>query len=260
MTADGRALLAVDAVSLRFGGLRALDGVSFDVPRGTICGLIGPNGAGKTTLINVISGLTPASSGRILLDDEPIAGLPPHAVAARGVGRTFQNIRLFVDLSVLENVMLGHHLRQRGTLLETILRLPRSRREERATRAAARALLGRLGMAHLADVAAGTLSYGDQRRVEIARSLAPEPRILLLDEPAAGMNAAETERLADFLRELRGTGLTLLLIDHDMDLIMRLSDVVVVLNFGRKIAEGPPQAIRSDPVVIQAYLGDEDVA
>jgi branched-chain amino acid transport system ATP-binding protein len=260
MTANGRALLTVDAVSQRFGGLRALDDVSFDVPRGTICGLIGPNGAGKTTLINVISGLTPTSAGRILLDDEPITGLPPHAVAARGVGRTFQNIRLFADLSVLENVMLGHHLRQRGTLLETILRLPRGRREERATREAARALLGRLGMEHLADVAAGTLAYGDQRRVEIARSLALEPRILLLDEPAAGMNAAETERLADFLRELRGTGLTLLLIDHDMDLIMRLSDVVVVLNFGRKIAEGPPEAIRNDPEVIQAYLGDEDVA
>ena len=236
----------------------ALDRISFQVCEHTICGLIGPNGAGKTTLINIISGLMAPSGGQILLDDQPITGLPPHRIAARGVARTFQNIRLFGDLSVLENVMVGHHLRQRGTLIETLFHLPRSRRDERATRDAAMDLLHRLHMDRLAQAPAGTLSYGDQRRVEIARALALEPRILLLDEPAAGMITAETDRLAEFLLELRATGLTLLVIEHDMDVIMRISDVVVVLNFGRKIGEGPPDVVRADPQVIAAYLGEQD--
>ncbi len=250
-------LLEVQNVTRLFGGLVALEDVSFAVPEGAICGLIGPNGAGKTTLINVISGLTPVSSGTILFGKQQISGLPPHRIAERGIGRTFQNIRLFSDLTVLENVMIGHHLRQRGSLIETFLHLPRSRREERASQEAAHELLKRLGMENLLNLPAGTLWYGDQRRVEIARALALEPRLLLLDEPAAGMNNAETDQLTEFLLELRETSLTLLIIEHDMDMIMRLSDLVVVLNFGLKIAEGDPETVRSDSRVIEAYLGED---
>jgi len=250
-------LLEIKSVTHKFGGLIALDNVSFSVPKGTICGLIGPNGAGKTTLINVISGLVMCSSGDILLGEELITGLPPHRIAERGIGRTFQNIRLFGELSVLENVVIGHHLKQRGTLIETLLRLPRSRREERASTQAARELLLRLRMEHLAQVPARALSYGDQRRIEIARALALEPSLLLLDEPAAGMNSSETDQLTDFLLELREKSLTLLVIEHDMDMIMRVSDLVIVLNFGLKIAEGPPNTIRNERQVIEAYLGEE---
>ncbi len=251
-------LLTIDQISCHFGGLAALDDVSFQVQAGDVCGLIGPNGAGKTTLINVISGLQAPTAGRVTLAGQLVSGLKPHQVAARGVGRTFQNIRLFGDLTVLENVMVGHHLHERGTVLETILHLPRSRQAARATRDAALALLERLNMAHLATAAAGTLSYGNQRRVEIARALAVGPRLLLLDEPAAGMNSAETEQLATFLLTLQATGLTLLVIEHDMDLIMPICNQVVVLNFGRKIADGPVDAVRSDPLVIEAYLGEEE--
>ncbi|MGC8658430.1 MAG: ABC transporter ATP-binding protein, partial [Desulfomonilaceae bacterium] len=180
-------LLEVKNVTRTFGGLKALEDVSFSVPKGTICGLIGPNGAGKTTLINLISGLGALSEGAIYLDGQLISGLPPHKIAARGIGRTFQNIRLFGDLCVVENVILGHHLRQAGTVVETLLHLPRSGAGERNSREAALKLLGRLNMQHLANVQANALSYGDQRRVEIARALALEPSLLLLDEPAAGM-------------------------------------------------------------------------
>ena len=250
-------LLEIRNVTRVFGGLKALENVSFNVPRGAICGLIGPNGAGKTTLINMISGLGPLSDGAILLDGQLISGLAPHRIAERGVGRTFQNIRLFGDLSVLENVILGHHLRQRGTLIETLLRLPRSRSSERDSRSAALELLVSLGMEHLANVQARALSYGDQRRVEIARALALGPSLLLLDEPAAGMNSTETDGLCEFLLSLRESSLTILIIEHDMDMIMRMSDLVVVLNFGLKIAEGPPDFVRNEPHVIEAYLGSE---
>jgi branched-chain amino acid transport system ATP-binding protein len=251
-------LLEIQKVTRMFGGLMALDDVSFNVPKASICGLIGPNGAGKTTLINIISGLVPLSGGAILLEGQQISGLAPHRIAERGIGRTFQNIRLFPELTVLENVMMGHHLKQRGTLVETLLHLPRSRSDDRASTESAFELLRRLSMEHLVHVPARALSYGDQRRVEIARALALEPLLLLLDEPAAGMNSTETAQLTEFLLELNETSLTLLIIEHDMDLIMRVSDSVVVLNFGVKIAEGTPEAIRDERQVIEAYLGEEE--
>ena len=251
-------MLVVDQLTRRFGGLAALEDVSFDVTTGSICGLIGPNGAGKTTLINVVSGLVPPTDGRIVVGGRDVTGQPSHVVAAAGVGRTFQNIRLFTDLSVLENVMVGWHLRRRATPIESLLGLPRARREEREAREVALGLIGRLGLERLASTEAGALSYGDQRRVEIARALALGPKLLLLDEPAAGLNAAETASLGDLLRSLRTDGMTLLVIEHDMELIMRICDTVVVLSFGRKIAEGEPTAIQRDLRVVEAYLGEEE--
>jgi ABC-type branched-subunit amino acid transport system ATPase component len=243
--AEAPALRIVN-ISRRFGGIAALDDVSFDVRAHSVCALIGPNGAGKTTLINVLSGLTPPTSGRIVLDGEDVTGRPPMAMARRGVARTFQHIRLFGDLTALENVVVGRHRHRTGGVTAALLRLRSSRDDERQARADAAAL------------PAATLSYGDQRRVEIARALATSPRVLLLDEPAAGMNPSETARLAAFLTTIAESGVTLIVIEHDMELVHAISDHVVVLNFGRKIAEGTSHDVRNDLAVVEAYLGAPD--
>ena len=249
-------LLQVENVGVRFGGIVALDGVSFDVPAGLIVGLIGPNGAGKTTLFNCISRLYECDRGEIRLEGRSLLRLPRHRVAALGIARTFQNLALFHTMSVLGNVMVGHHCRTRGGFLANALRLPLARREDRSTEEKARALLRVLGLESFSDRRVGELPFGMQKRVELARALASEPTLLLLDEPASGLNHEEVTALGALIREIRDRlRLTVLLVEHHMTLVMSISDRVVALNFGRKIAEGTPDEVRSHPEVVQAYLG-----
>jgi branched-chain amino acid transport system ATP-binding protein len=251
------AQLEVRELDHAFGGLQAVSEVSFDVPAGSITAVIGPNGAGKTTLFNLISGMIQPDRGSIRLDGRELTGLAAHRIAQLGVSRTFQTVRLFPRLTALENVMVGRHTRSRAGFLAGMLNLPWTWREERAIRGKARELLEELGIADCADETAGALSFRRQRLVEIARALASEPRMLMLDEPAAGLNLQETEELALLIRGIRERGITVLLVEHDMSLVMDISDGVVVLNYGRKLAEGAPAEIQRDPQVIKIYLGGD---
>jgi len=250
-------LLVAKDVSKRFGGVQALAEVSFSIDRGDIYGLIGPNGAGKTSLFNVLTGIYEPDEGSFLFDGEPLDRLKPNEVAERGVARTFQNIRLFQNLSALENVMIGRHVRTKAGVLGAIFRDKRTRAEEAAIERRAYELLDYVGVAKRANDLAKHLAYGDQRRLEIARALATEPKLLALDEPAAGMNATETQGLKRLLEDIRRDGTTILLIEHDMKLVMSVCDRVLVLDYGRKIAEDSATVVQNDPRVIAAYLGGD---
>jgi branched-chain amino acid transport system ATP-binding protein len=249
------ALLSLERVERAFGGVRAVDGASFSVAPGEVHGLIGPNGAGKTTVINLVSGLLAPTRGALRLDGEPIGGLAPHRIAALGVARTFQNIRLFPELSAEDNVLVGAHRRRRPSLAAHLLLHPRTAVEAREARAGAVALLERVGLSERRGEAARHLSYGEQRRVEIARALASGPRLLLLDEPTAGMNPVEVEAIALLIRRVAAEGCAVLLVEHNVRLVMDVCDTITVLDFGRVIARGPPAEVERDPAVIAAYLG-----
>jgi branched-chain amino acid transport system ATP-binding protein len=249
------ALLEVDRIVKRFGGLLAVNDVSFEVDTGEIVSMIGPNGAGKTTAFNCITGLYPLSDGDVRFDGVSLMGMPPHRITRLGIARTFQNIRLFSYMTAVDNVMVGEHVRMHSKVWDDLLHTRKARKEERAVEGRALATLRRLGLERYADVYARNLPYGLQRRLEIARALASGPKLLLLDEPAAGLNPNEKVELMGVISGLRDAGLTIFLIEHDMRVVMGISDRIVVLDYGEKIAEGTPTEVRENPRVIDAYLG-----
>ncbi len=249
-------MLKINGITQRFGGLTALDDVSLTLRKGDITGIIGPNGAGKTTLFNIVSGIYHQTAGKVYLEDRDISGFPPEKLARLGMVRTFQNIELFGKMTVLENVMVGLHIRSRSGMLSCAFKLPGHLREERFIREKALQWLDYVGIADLARTEAANLSFGKGRLLEIARAMALEPNIIFMDEPAAGLNSRETAELALLIRKVRESGVTVALVEHDMELVMDVCDYILVLNLGRKLAEGTPREIQENPAVIAAYLGE----